>query len=240
MADTDEFDKGTLRNATRGIPDIGTANERDAAGRVKDAYSEGKRLVEEQDIPGKARSAGSFISGKVHEAESAVKDWKAGREASAAADRERRKAEAREKTEKYRDELETKRMEAEVKALEAQARSYGPQGGDKVTELRNAMLNMKAEGRKMFSGPASEAMWNTPNPLQGPQRPSPLMTAILTPGRPPGQQKGGQLISPLMRGSPKARMPVLMREGRRRARQPGGLGLGGGSLIRSIFGKRRR
>src|SRR5271157_4703658 len=97
MADTDEFDKGVLRNATRGIPEIGTTNERDAAGSAKDAISEGKRLVAEQHIGEKVQGAESFVGEKVGEAQAKVADWKAERGEKAAADRERRKAEAQEK-----------------------------------------------------------------------------------------------------------------------------------------------
>ena len=248
MADTDEFDKGTLRNATRGIPGIGTTNERDAAGAAKDAISEGRRLVGEQHLGEKARGAEAFVAEKVHDAQAKVQDWKAEREEKSTSDREKRKEAAREKTEKYRDELETKRAEAEVKVLEAQARSYSPQG-DKVTQLRDAMLNMKAEGRKMFSGPVSESMWNSRSPLEGQQAAPPLMMTIMAPGRPTVARGRGnpQPTSPLMRNTPRGRapaMPSLLRQinAPRRKGRAGGLkgGFGGGSLIGSMFGRPTR
>lgn len=253
MADTDEFDKGTLRNATRGIPEIGTTNERDAAGAAKDAISEGRRLVAEQRFGEKARGAEAFIGEKVQGAEAKYQDWRAQQAQNATTDRERRKAEAQEKTEKYRDDLETKRAETEIKVLEAQARSYQPQDGN-VAQLRDAMLNMKAEGQKMFSGPVSNAMRNAPNPLEGGQMPSPLMMTIMTPGR-PKRALARQPVPPLMRNAPRGRapaMPSLMRQvfnpqtpssgaqfamARQRKGKSRPDGFGGGSLIRSVFGK---
>jgi hypothetical protein len=253
MADTDEFDKGTLRNSTRGIAGIGTVNERDAVGAAKDAISEGKRLVAEQRIGEKVQNAEAFVGEKVEGAKEQYTDWKADQAVKAAADRERRRAEAQEKMADYRDTLETKRAEAEVKVLEAQARSFEPQGGDKVAQLRDAMQNMKAEGQKLFSGPVSNAMRNAPNPLEGGYTAPPLMNQLLMPtarqprsyarrGPPPpisplmrDTAPGAAPVSPLMRNAPRVRLPTLLQQAGGVSRRKGSTL--GGSLMGSVFGK---
>lgn len=185
-------------------------------------YSEAKSNIE--DIPASNRSEPNFISKGVDAAQSYINAQKERNDQTSADDRIRRKAEAAEKVSKYRDELETKKAEAQVKLLEAQTRAYGGGGGNRLEQLRNSMVNMRNEGRSMFSGSVSQALGNSQGGLSTRQTTPPLMMQIMNPrgtSARGGGMMGGQSQSVLARQLGLGGMQAAPRRKRHKTGQKG-------------------